>query len=115
MVKTIFLQDIKDRCNFNDDNIMYWSRDRLISAIQSIIKKVEKEITRTYSLKKNQLLCKDEKKQIEEYIVDRMSNLVDTKTNLIELKRKISGEGKNVDVEKEFESVLRTLPKDKYG
>ncbi|MFA5796790.1 MAG: hypothetical protein WC916_01980 [Candidatus Woesearchaeota archaeon] len=113
MVKKIFFQDVKDKCGFDEDMLGYYSRDRLISALNTIIKKIDKQMQKTYRLKKSTLLFKDDKDIIESYLNERLSVLIDRKKNTIELKKSIFSKGKDISLEEELKNILKSVPEKK--
>jgi len=110
MVKKLFLQDIEQECSFNDDMFCYTSRDRLITAVNSIIKKVEKQRDKELKIKNNPKLAKEDKEQIENYITGRLALLTDRKTNLITLRNRIKVSGKDINIDEELKQILKDIP-----
>jgi len=109
MAKTIFFQDIQKSREFKNQMLGYWTRDKLISIINSLIKKIEKDRDNTYKLKKKNL-CKEEKEKIERHIEEILIDLTNKKIFLKELQNKIRKQGDKVDFEKEMNNILNATP-----
>ena len=86
--KIIFLQTIQEECAEKDRmrNPPYFNLDETIAGIK-------REITDLYKTSKKLTLCPEEKEEIQKYIKKRISDLMDKKTELIELRIELYGTG----------------------
>lgn len=110
MPKHIFLQHIEADSKSQDDDLGYMARDRLVSAIGSIIKKIKQDMGRANRLRESPQLVKEEKEKIDAFLLERLSKLIDQKSKLIELQKKISEQGKEVNLEDEIKQIKKALP-----